>query len=260
MAKKNQQLEWCVIRLGEDFNWWVEEISDDVHWDLDALGIVDPRQFGHIMELCEPLRDYGFDPEIIDRAFFAFAIEKELKERRVRLVRVKESFLEGEDSTLFALPDILDEKGPYADFLDQITKARVMMLNDLIEFEQLLTIDEVEEAIRERQNADFFEGRAVHFFAEITSILEYVPDGYELDEEDARTKTKTEDEEIADLPEFEVTEDETLEEDETMKWDDEEETEEEEDEEEQAEGDDEDEEEEDAFEDKPRRRRRDDEF
>ncbi len=229
MAKKSPQLEWCVVRLGEDYNWWVTEISDDVHWDVDGLSIIDPSQIAHIIESCEQLREYGFDPEIIEQAFFALAIDKELPEQKVRLIRVRESFLEGEER-LFALPDILDEeKGPYADFLDQITRARVKLLNDQIEFEETFTTDELEEAIRERQNAEYFEGKAVHFFAEISAILDYVPDGYELDtDSDAASRAKNDDEEFADLPEFEGGEEEDLEEDETMKWDEDEEEEDEE--------------------------------
>src|SRR5262245_14895431 len=31
MAKGTPQLEWCIVRLGEDHNWWVDEVSDPVH-------------------------------------------------------------------------------------------------------------------------------------------------------------------------------------------------------------------------------------
>ena len=178
MPNPSPQLEWAIVRLGSDVNWWVEEISDDVHWDVDGLGIIDPRQISHVVDLCESLGEYGFDPEILDSVFFKFKIEKALKENRVRLVQTRDSLIHS-DEQLFALPDIMDEeKGPYADFLDQITRFRVKMLNDLIDFEHNLTIDELEDEIRERQNSDFLEGRAVHFFNEVTAILEYVPDGF----------------------------------------------------------------------------------
>lgn len=259
MAKKSPQLEWCVVRLGEDYNWWVSEISDDVHWDVDGLSIIDPSQIAHIVEACEQLREYGFDPEIIEQAFFSMAIDKELPKGSVRLVRVRESFLEGEDR-LFALPDILDEeKGPYADFLDQITRARVKLLNDQIEFEETFTTDELEEAIRERQNAEYFEGKAVHFFTEISAILDYVPDGYELDTDtDVAPRVKGDDEDFADLPGFENEDEEDIEEDETMKWDEDEESEDEEEEgldEDEDEEDMDDDEEEEEEEDEPRGRR-----
>ncbi len=218
MARSSPKLQWCIVRTGDDLNWWVEEISDETHWDVDGLGIIDPRQISHVIDLCEPLRDYGFDTDVIDQAFFPFALEKELEGGRVRLKRSKDSLLESDEQIFFALPDIVDEeKGPYADFLDQITRARVKMLNDLIDFDQNLTIEELEEEIRERQNAEYFEGRAVHFFNEITAILEYVPEGFELDQDEETGEKGSED--IDSIPDLE--EEESIEEDETMKWEEE---------------------------------------
>ena len=216
MPRESPQLAWSIVRFGSDMNWWVEEISDDIHWDVDALGIIDPRQVTHIVDLCEPFREYGFDTELLDKVFFGFRIDKVFKDNRVRLVRTTDSIIHS-DEELFALPDVLDdERGPYADFLDQITKLRVMLLNDIIDFEEKLTIDDVEEEIRERQNVDFHEGRAVHFFLEVTSILEYVPDGFELEDEGERDLAFDDGfEEIPDIPDVE----ERIDVDETMKWD-----------------------------------------
>jgi len=211
------RLEWCVVHLGEDLNWWVDETSDDIHWDVDALGIIDPRQLVHVMDLLEALREYGYDPESAENAFFAFRIDKEVKGNKVSLARINESIFETEEQ-VFALPDMTDEdKGAYADFLDQISKARVKMLNDLIEFDQSFTVDELEESIRERQNADFFDGRAVHPFNEITSILEYVPEGYELDTDEEGAPADESEDGLEGIPDFE--EDESIVEDETMHWD-----------------------------------------
>jgi hypothetical protein len=229
MAKPSPKLEWCVVRLGDDLNWWVQEISDSVHWDVDGLSIIDPRQVAHILDLLDPLRDYGFQPDLFEAAFFAFAIKESLPDNRVRLVRVKESLIESDDK-LFALPDQVDEeKGPYADFLDHITKLRVKFLNEAIEFEQRLTVHDLEEEIREDHHNAFMEGRAIHAFQEISEILEYIPEGYEVDEEAAEeksTQAKPTEEEIAsEIPEIE---EENIEEDETMKWDEEEEKKEEE--------------------------------
>ncbi len=221
MPNPSPLLDWSIIRLGTDVNWWVEQISDDVHWDVDGLGIIDPRQISHIIDLCEPLREYGFDPEILDSVFFKFKIDKALKENRVHLVRTKDSLIHS-DEHLFALPDIMDEeKGPYADFLDQITKFRVKLLNDLIDLEHNLTIDELEEEIRERQNNDFIEGRAVHFFTEVTAILEYVPKGFELDLVDEAETAGSKSQDFEDFPDLPEAEEEKIEEDETMKWDEE---------------------------------------
>src|SRR5208282_5172520 len=149
MAKPTSTLEWCIVRLGEDHNWWVAETSDPVRWDVDGLSIIDPRQLAHLIELVDPLRDYGFDQDIFQRAFISFRIERDLGSAKVRLKRVKEALFES-DEKLFALPDVLDEEnGPYADLLDHLTRCRVKMLNDLFNFENKLTVDEVEDEIRE---------------------------------------------------------------------------------------------------------------
>ena len=226
MSKPKNILTWCKARLGEDMNWWIHEISDPVHWDVDGLGIIDPRQFQHIIDLLEPLSDYGLRNELVDDAFYSFGIDKVEKDKTVLLKRVKDSILESEEP-LFALPDVLDEeKGPYADLLDHVSKLRVNMLNDLIDFSQNLTLDELEEEIRQSQGEDFIEGRAVHFFSELNAILEYVPAGYKLDDDDDDEKPVTEDEELEkNLADVDTDDDEKIEEDETMKWDEEEEEE-----------------------------------
>ena len=112
MAKSSTTLDWCIVRLGEDHNWWVEEVSDSVRWDVDGLSVVDPLQVAHIAELVDPLRDYGFNQDVLNLAFIPFRIEKDLGAGRVRLKRVKESVFESEDK-LFALSDILDDGLPY---------------------------------------------------------------------------------------------------------------------------------------------------
>ena len=228
MAKPTTKLTWCKARFGEDMNWWVLETSDPVHWDVDGLGIIDPRQFQHIIDLIEPLQEYGLQNELLDDAFYSFAIDNVEKDKSVLLKRIQDSILESEEQ-LFALPDILDEdKGPYADLLDHLTKLRIKMLNDLIDFSQSLTVEELEEDIREQQSADFLEGRATHFFTELTAILEYVPEGFQLEEEDEDSEPTSEDDELEkDLSDIETEEpDEKIEEDDTMKWDEEEEEEE----------------------------------
>ena len=229
MPKSSTKLTWCKARLGEDMNWWIDEISDPVHWDIDGLGIIDRRQFQHLVDLLEPLSDYGLQTDLVEDAFYTFGIDVIEKDKSVRLKRVEDSILDSEDQ-LFALPDVIDdEKGPFADLIDHITKLRIKMLNDLIDFKQQLTIEELEEEIREAQNSDYMEGRATHFFTELTSILEYVPEGFELDEDESSSRTKTEDEELQeDLADVEAAPEEDLEADETMKWDEEEETEEQE--------------------------------
>jgi hypothetical protein len=221
MAKAISTLDWCIVRLGEDHNWWVAETSDPVRWDVDGLSIVDPRQLAHLIELVDPLRDYGFDQDIFEGAFIRFRIDKDLGNGKVRLKRVKESLFDS-DEKLFVLADVLDEEnGPYADLLDHLTRCRVKLLNDLFAFEAKLSVDEVEDEIREEQNSHFIQGKAVHTFEELTSILDYMPAGYDTDDE-APAKG-VEDEEDADLPDLDEAEEEKLKNDESLKWDEDEE-------------------------------------
>jgi len=244
MAKGTPQLDWCIVRLGEDHNWWVDEVSDPVHWDVDGLSIIDPRQVDHIIELIEPLREYGFEPDVFERAFIAFRITKDLGKGKVRLARTKELLLES-DEKLFALPDIIDEEnGPYADFLNHITRLRVKLLNDLFDFEEKLTVDEVEDQIREQENSDFIEGKAVHLFNEITAILDFVPAGYGEDDEETEKRPAAEEEED-ELPEIEEEEDERMKNDASLKWDEDEDEKKDDEEGEKKEGDEDDDEEED---------------
>ena len=258
MAKRPTTLEWCIVRLGNDHNWWVEEVSDPVRWDVDGLTVIDPRQLDHIVELLDQLRDYGFDPEVFERAFLAFRIEKDLGGGRIRLVRTRELLLESEEK-LFALPDVLDEEnGPYADFLDHATRCRVKLLNDAFDFEQKLTVDEVEDQIREEQNNRFIEGKAVHVFDELNAILDYVPEGWDV-EEGGEAKTAIEDSD--EIPDIDVDEeDEQLKGDSSLKWDEDEDSEEFDEEgnpkEKRPEGDEEDGDDDGDAEESPRSRRR----
>jgi len=98
----------------------------------------------------------------------------------------------------------------------------VKMLNDLFEFESKLTVDEVEDELREEQNSHFIEGKAVHTFEELTSILDFMPAGYETDEEQP-AKNLDEEGEGDDLPDLDEAEEEKLKNDESLKWDEDEE-------------------------------------
>tara|TARA_B100001248_G_C27277573_1_gene406088 strand:- start:421 stop:744 length:324 start_codon:yes stop_codon:yes gene_type:complete len=97
MAKSSPKLSWCKAKLGNDMNWWVSEISDSIHWDTEGLAIIDPKQFQHIVDLIEPLYDYGFLNEFLDKAFYTFIIEKIDKDKTIHLKRTQESILECED-------------------------------------------------------------------------------------------------------------------------------------------------------------------
>jgi hypothetical protein len=167
------------------------------------------------------LREYAFDPDVFERAFIPFRIAKDLGKGRVRLMRVKEPLLESEEK-LFALPDVIDEEnGPFADFLDHITRLRVKLLNDLFDFEEKLTVDEVEDQLREQENNDFMEGKAVHAFYEISSILDFMPAGYENEDDETEGKPVAVEANDDDLPEIEEEEDEKMKNDASLRWDDE---------------------------------------
>ena len=231
MTKKTgPSLEWCIVRLSEDENWWIDEISDKENWDVDNLGIIDPKQFLHINELLDSMNEFGLDSQIVDDDFFTFEIKEEVKGGKIRLVRVRDSLLKADDM-LFALPDVLDEeKGPYADFLNHVSQIRVTMLNELIEFAEPYTQEEMEEVLSEKQNNDFLEGRRSHFSDELISILEFVPDGFAIDSDlEGDDKEEKEEEDYSDLDAelVEVSDkEEKLLPDEDLKWEEEEKEEE----------------------------------
>ena len=219
MANSTTSLDWCVVRLGEDHNWWVTEVSDSVRWDVDGLSIVDPRQVDHLIDSVDPLRDYGFDEDLLDVAFITFRIDKDLGDGKVRLKRVKDSIFDA-DEKLFTLPDIVDdENGLYADLLDHLTRCRVKLLNDVIDFESPLTVDEVEDEIREDQNASLIEGKAVHSFDELTAIIDYTPAGFETDDDDDGKDSDEEDVGDTDLPDIDEEGEKSLKGDSSLKWD-----------------------------------------
>lgn len=231
MTKKTgPSLDWCEVRLSEDENWWVSEISDKENWDIEGLGIIDPKQFLYINELLDSMNEFGLDSQIVDDAFFTFEIKEELKGGKIKLERVRDSLLKAED-LLFALPDVLDEeKGPYADFLNHISQIRVTMLNDLVDFSESYTQDEMEEVLSEKQNNDFLEGKRSHFSDEIISILEFVPEGYALDDDIKDEDGENKDDDYSDIEEelVEVSDkEEKLLPNEDLKWEEDEDKEEE---------------------------------
>lgn len=225
MAKISPKLNWCKVRLGKDLNWWVAETSDKVNWDIDGYSLLDPRQATHMLETIEGLRDYGLDESIVEKAFIPFSIGERIGKTEIKLLRSEDSVLEADEQQLFLLPDTIDdERSTYAELLDHITALQIKMLNDTFDFEKDISIEDMEEEIRENYSNDYMEGKAIHCFHEIMDILEYAPEGYSLEEDDEEDDSKQSDDEnyedIEDLPDEE---DENIEEDETMHWEDEEE-------------------------------------
>ncbi|MDR3117080.1 MAG: hypothetical protein LBT98_00670 [Puniceicoccales bacterium] len=176
-------LEWCIVTLKADYNWWLEE-ADSLPETVEEeqLSILDPRQVECVFDLLEPLRGYGLDREIVGRAFLRFTIDRDLGGGRVRLVPSGEAIGESAEK-LFALPDTFREGyGGYAEFLDHISSLRIKYLNARHHFAQQLTVDELEEAVRDALEG--FQGLAPHLFQEIAGILEYVPAGFSEDGEE----------------------------------------------------------------------------
>lgn len=223
MAKaKNNYLQWCLVKLGKDMNWWVEEVSDSIHWETDGLSIIDPRQLQHILEQLETLKEYGLRDSIIEAAFVPFSINEELKGGKIKLVKYPSSLFNTEEM-LFALPNTLnDERNAYTEFLDHLTFIYVKMLNDVYEFKNRLTIEELEDEIREGHHNLYMEGKNLHAFQEVMDILEYMPVGYERDEVDPNADADSQDDNNEIVEGFdEEIEEENIDEDDTMKWEDE---------------------------------------
>jgi hypothetical protein len=101
------------------------------------------------------------------------------------------------------------------------------MLNELIEFTEPYTQEEMEEVLAEKENNDFLEAKRSHFSEELLSILEFVPEGFAIDsdlEEDGDSSSKKE-EDYSDLETglVEVSDkEEKLLPDEDLKWEEEE--------------------------------------
>ncbi len=208
MAVTTSKLLDCVIRFNDKEGcWWVLETSDPKHYDPDGLGILDPYQFPWILDMMDPLREYGLSNEILEAAFVPFQPDELRKDGSAHLHRVAEHILDSEEP-LFALPNIKDgDKGAYADFLEHIMRLRVKLINDTIKLEQKLTVEDVDEQLSEVRNQALIEGRQIHPFDEITDILEFVPHGHELpvdeDDDDKPARPAAADEDIEDLPEVE---------------------------------------------------------
>ncbi|MDR0740503.1 MAG: hypothetical protein LBF34_02215 [Puniceicoccales bacterium] len=176
----SDKIEWCIAKLKNDYKWWLEKTSNDMHIDSDYAGIIDPRQFEYLIELTLPLFDYGLRNEVLEEAFLKFRILAELPDNRVKLEFTPTKTHTSEEP-LFLLPNsTADNEGPYAEFIDHLIRLRVKLLNDSIDFKVPINTEEIEETLRERYQERYVEGDNVHVFDEIVDILEYTPDGYDI--------------------------------------------------------------------------------
>ncbi|MFI3290678.1 MAG: hypothetical protein R3Y46_02230 [Opitutales bacterium] len=214
---QSTKLKWCKARFGSDNNWWVYETSDKVNWDYDGISVLDPRQTVHFIETLQSLKEYGLEESLVEKAFFSFVIDSQDGEKGVKLLKTNDSVMDANEHIFLFPNNIDDETGFYAEFLTHITYLQIKMLNKTFKFEEDLTIEDLEEQLRDKFHSDYMEGKSIHAFYEIMDILEYIPEGYSL-EEDELDEDNSEDkeyDEIEDLPEDE----ESLEEDDTMQWD-----------------------------------------
>ncbi|MDR2371643.1 MAG: hypothetical protein LBD60_00665 [Puniceicoccales bacterium] len=176
----SDKIEWCIAKLKNDYKWWLEKTSNDMHIDSDYAGIIDPRQFEYLIELTLPLFDYGLRNEVLEGAFLKFRILAELPDNRVKL-EFTPTKTHASDEPLFLLPNsTADNEGPYAEFIDHLIRLRVKLLNDSIDLKVPINTEEIEEILRERYQERYVEGDNVHVFDEIVDILEYTPDGYDI--------------------------------------------------------------------------------
>lgn len=178
--KKEEQIEWCVVKLCADRRWWVEEtnatavVSDD-----EQACVLDPKQVESMFDLLEPLQPYGLQRSLVEKAFLPLAIDRDLGQGRLRLLPTDESLSEGK---FFALPRLFDESyGGYAEFIDHISNLRVKMLNASRRLKQQLSVDDLEDQVRTIWEATENSGQPLHLFQEIVAILEFCPAGEDRD-------------------------------------------------------------------------------
>ena len=85
MKKTSPSLDWCVVRCDNESKWWVDSISDAENWDIEDLGIIDPKQFIYINELLDSMTEFGLQSQLVDEAFFTFEISEEVPEKKSNL-------------------------------------------------------------------------------------------------------------------------------------------------------------------------------
>ncbi|MDR1595381.1 MAG: hypothetical protein LBR91_00445 [Puniceicoccales bacterium] len=174
---------WCVVCIGDDYNWWVHEAGDDVNLDAGSSGIIDPKQVEHMVDLLDQLRPYGLDNEIVSSAFITYAIERETAKEMLRLRETRDDVFSPRER-VFCLPNIVGEQeGPFVEFMDHIMAMRVKLLNASIDFKQPLNAEEIEDIFHAEQQERYISGVKMHVFDEIVSVLDYVPLGYSLDDD-----------------------------------------------------------------------------
>ena len=167
-----------------------------------------------VADLLSALRPYGLKDEVVNNALVLFSIDKETPKEMLRITETKDNIFNPRES-IFGLPNVLGEQeGPFIEFLDHVIALRVKLLNATLDFQQPINIEEIEDILHAEQQERYISGIKMHVFDEIMSILDYVPTGYSLDDDDDEIK----DDEELDLSDFDDEVDESLEINEDTSW------------------------------------------
>ena len=167
--------QWIIVRLGDDFKWWLEHTSDGWEQSPPAQGVLDPRQVAYLKEALDEYRKYGCTRAQFAAAFRAFVLEAEIDEGHVRLAASQDDIF-GTRGEVFAMPVLGEEdEGPYSALLDTISAARVRRLNTTHHYARDCTELEVYEELEALDADRYFSGDVQHVFDEISEILEWSP-------------------------------------------------------------------------------------
>jgi hypothetical protein len=167
--------QWIVVRLGGDYNWWLEQTSNEEEPTGEAVGILDPRQVRSLLEMLERHRKFGLRDADVQAAFAVLGLESEIAEDRLRLVATNESIF-SPGIELFAMPLVENETGgPFANLLDRISAAHIRKLNATHHYVRDCTEYEMREELDALDADRYFVGESTHAFDEINEILEWSP-------------------------------------------------------------------------------------
>ena len=154
-----------VVRLGEDYNFWIEASSEDRR----LRGVLDPRQVNHLQEALDTYEPHGLNRELFDAAFVFYTVESELDEGQLRLRR-------GHGSDVFALPVIDEENdGAYFAFFDALAAARIRKLNATHRYVRNCTEEEMFAEFDALDAERYFSADAMHYFDQLNEVLEWQP-------------------------------------------------------------------------------------
>ncbi|MGD0649661.1 MAG: hypothetical protein ABSA97_00715 [Verrucomicrobiia bacterium] len=164
-----------VVRLGEDFNWWLDQTSEGFQSGGERRGVLDPRQISHLLETLDEYRPYGLREQQFADAFQLFTFESEIAESCLRLAPTDDSIFSA-TAEMFAFPLIEEEgQGPYCDFLDALSAARIRRLNATHHYVQECTELEMHEELNALDTDRYFSSETIHVFDEINEILQWSP-------------------------------------------------------------------------------------